>query len=195
MPDRRQILTALPLVFISSAGCLTNSSERSNSTPISETEDTTATAEGGRTTKPGSTAQSTPERTTPSPTPVSTPTQSATPTPTATPEPTATATVSISGGAFSPQRLPVESNTLVKWVNQDIDTHQIVSMRLDQETTPWEFESVKFGRSESVEYVFREPGLYAYFSSKWGKSTSCGLVTVGESTFDGNLPCESSGGY
>jgi plastocyanin len=189
MRTRRHVLlgvAGLPLV----AGCLGGGADDGS-------DDTDRTTDDGRT--PATvTAEPTPTRTT-TPSESATSPASATPsapstptaTPTPTPEPAATASVRISGGSFDPRRLAVAPNTRVRWVNDDPDAHRIESTQVGEATTPWEFTSREFGRGGSVAHVFGDPGTYAYFSPTWGRSTSCGLVSVGDATFDGDLPCES----
>ncbi|WP_192918548.1 cupredoxin domain-containing protein [Salinigranum salinum] len=195
MRTRRHVLlgvAGLPLV----TGCLGGGADDGSDDTDRTTDDgrtpTTVTTEPTptRTTTPSESATS-PASTTPSSPSTSTATPTATPTPTPTPEPAATATVRISGGSFDPHRLAVAPNTRVRWVNDDPDAHRIESTQVGEATTPWEFTSREFGRGGSVARVFRDPGTYAYFSPTWGRSTSCGLVSVGDATFDGDLPCES----
>lgn len=197
MTSRRHVIDLVSVVLIGTAGCLGTNSDDESTTDYRGTQEPVSTQETTLVSEPSSTGTPTEEVTTPTTTPPATPAESGTPTITETPspEPASTVTVRISGGAFEPQRLSVAPNTRINWVNEDIDMHQIESMRVGEETTSWEFSSGKFGRGGRVGYVFRDPGVYAYFSSRWGKSTSCGLVNVGDATYNGDLPCESSGGY
>lgn len=184
MPSRRRVLVGLS-ALVMSAGCLadgTGSSTDTDDTTTTTTRQPTDTATPSETPPPEDT-------TAPSSTP--TPEQTSTATPTPTPEPAATATVRISQGSFEPRRLRVEPNTRVRWVNDGVDEHRIESLRVDDATTAWEYASSTFGRDATVSRVFREPGVYAYYSPTYGRSTSCGLVAVGDATFDGDLPCES----
>jgi hypothetical protein len=67
-------------------------------------------------------------------------------------------------------------------------------MRVDGSTS-WTYSSASFDRGGAVGFRFDEPGVYAYYTPTWGRSTSCGLVRVGQVAFDGDLPCESTSGY
>lgn len=183
MVSRRRLLRVAPFPVVAVAGCLDDGDGGSDATRT-------------RRVSPQPTRRGTEE---PTPTDVptgTTPAATATPTGTSTPVSTppsttvATATVRISGGAFDPRRLSVAPDTLVRWVNDDPDSHRIASMRVD-DSTPWEFTSRSFDRGGSVRYRFGSQGVYAYFSPTWGRSTSCGLVRVGGAAFDGDLPCES----
>ena len=186
MYSRRQLLRVAPLTVVGLSGCLgdTDTGEATQSatatpTSASETSASQPTA-GTRTTTPTS-----------APAPTSTPSATATPTPTATVTPSATETVRIDRGSFEPRRLSVEPNTLVRWVNDGVDDHRVESMQVADATTAWEYASATFGRDGAVSRVFREPGVYAYFSPTYGRSASSGLVAVGDTAFDGDLPCES----
>lgn len=193
MYSRRQLLCAVPLAVVGLGGCL-DETDTDPGTATVRPRDATPTSSSGASTstsQPTSVDRTTADRTS-APTATTTPTTTATPT--ATPTPVATETVRIDGGSFEPRRLSVEPHTLVRWVNEDPDGHRIESMRVDG-STPWTYSSTSFDRGGAVGFRFDEPGVYAYYTPTWGRSTSCGLVRVGRVAFDGGLPCESTSGY
>ncbi|MFB6217674.1 MAG: plastocyanin/azurin family copper-binding protein [Halobacteriaceae archaeon] len=47
---------------------------------------------------------------------------------------------------------------------------------------------------ETVSHTFDSAGVYEYYCTIHGSGTMCGVVLVGDVTYDGSLPCQDDGG-
>ncbi|MCO8267623.1 plastocyanin/azurin family copper-binding protein [Haloferax sp. AB510] len=145
---------------------------------------------------PTETAASSPSSTA-TPTPTPTPTASPTPTsesPGSTTEPASGdasgSLVVMEGVAFSPMRLSVEPGTTVAWENGEALQHNVRAATFDDAATDWSFQSETVGRDGRVTYRFDDPGVYQYDCGIHGSTAMCGVVVVGDASYDGTLPCE-----
>ncbi|RDZ55151.1 plastocyanin [Haloferax sp. Atlit-6N] len=131
--------------------------------------------------------------TTATPTPTESPT-SVTESPTPTSEPASDdgsdPLVTMESVAFSPMRLSVESGTTVTWENREALRHNVRAASLDDAATDWSFQSETVGRDGRVTYRFDDPGVYQYDCGVHGSKAMCGVVVVGDASYDGTLPCE-----
>ena len=104
-------------------------------------------------------------------------------------------TVTMSGTSFQPRTLRVDPGTTVTWTNDGSAGHNVIAERLTSAGADWSFSSELLGSGDSTTYTFEESGAYEYFCSIHGKSTMCGVVIVGDVSYDGTLPCaDDSGG-
>ncbi|MGB9958172.1 cupredoxin domain-containing protein [Haloferax prahovense] len=143
----------------------------------------------------------------PTETAASSPSSTATPTPTPTASPTPTSEspgsttepasgdasgslVVMEGVAFSPMRLSVEPGTTVAWENGEALQHNVRAATFDDAATDWSFQSETVGRDGRVTYRFDDPGVYQYDCGIHGSTAMCGVVVVGDASYDGTLPCE-----
>ncbi|WP_042665677.1 plastocyanin/azurin family copper-binding protein [Haloferax sp. ATB1] len=160
---------------------------------------------GGDQTELPSEETESPPTETPASSPSSTATATPTPTPTATPTPTtespdsttepasgdASGSLVVMGGvAFSPMRLSVESGTTVTWENGEALQHNVRAATFDDAAADWSFQSETVGRGGRVTYRFDDPGVYQYDCGIHGSTAMCGVVVVGDASYDGTLPCE-----
>jgi plastocyanin len=120
-------------------------------------------------------------------------TETATGTPTGD---TGTETVTMENSSFVPMELSVDPGTTVEWENADSFGHDVKSDTFHDSATAWEFQSDTLGQGETTTYTFSEGGIYEYYCTIHGEETMCGVVLVGDVSFDETLPCEEeSGGY
>ncbi|ELZ71632.1 plastocyanin [Haloferax sp. Atlit-10N] len=136
--------------------------------------------------------------TTASPETTTSPDTTATPTPTESPTPTSEPAsddesdplVTMESVAFSPMRLSVEPGTTVAWENREALQHNVRAASFDDAATDWSFQSGTVGRDGRVTYRFDDSGVYQYDCGIHGSKAMCGVVVVGDASYDGTLPCE-----
>ncbi|MFB6138055.1 MAG: plastocyanin/azurin family copper-binding protein [Halobacteriaceae archaeon] len=104
-----------------------------------------------------------------------------------------TATVSLVSSTFDPVRLDVAVGTTVTWTNEDGYDHDVTSATFSSGATSWDY-MASLGAGESASHTFQSAGAYEYYCTIHGQSSMCGVVVVGDVSYDGDLPC-TGGGY
>lgn len=113
------------------------------------------------------------------------------------PEPTgggSVTAITIPGTAAKPPTLSVTPGTTVTWYNTDSEGHRIRSTTFSAVGTDWSFDSGTLSPGERVDHTFEKPGAYEYYGVDPGVDQLCGVVLVGEVTYDATLPCAGTGG-
>lgn len=103
-------------------------------------------------------------------------------------------TVQMTGTAFEPVKLSVDTGTTVKWVNEDPYEHNVQAAQLTEGAAEWDFESENLKEGDAATHTFESAGAYTYYCTIHGKGTMCGAVVVGDASLSGSLPCSSGGG-
>jgi len=119
-----------------------------------------------------------------------TPTETKTPTETETES--TSKTVSILNNYFSPVRVLIPSGGKVVWSNEAAGaytSHTVTSAQFHESATQWEFDA-ETSSGDQVSHTFQEAGIYEYYCTFHGQSSMCGVVLVGDVSFEKTLPCE-----
>jgi len=96
------------------------------------------------------------------------------------------ATIEMSDDTFIPLRQSIDVGGSVTWTNNDDSMHEIVTDNTN-EIEPTQVES-----GDTFSHTFSEEGVYEYSDLNLGQETMCGVILVGDVTFDEDLPCEQS---
>lgn len=113
-------------------------------------------------------------------------------------KPSETATVTLSGIDFDPRIVRVEAGGTVTWTNEGSAEHTVEAATLTDAGASWMFGTERIGPGDSVTNTFSDPGAYEYVCNVHGESEMCGVVLVGDASYDAELPCEdedNGGGY
>lgn len=102
-------------------------------------------------------------------------------------------TVSMVDTSFDPMRTALAVGGTITWRNDDQFGHDVTSRTLTDGGVEWSFESGTIGNGETAQYTFEEAGAYEYECTIHGVDTMCGVVLVGDPTYDATLPCEETG--
>lgn len=172
--DRRQLLR---LSGVGMVGALSGCTESEDA----QTDDGEASA-----------TESPTESSTATETPTETATNTETPTATATATESTSKTVSVLNNYFSPVRISVPPGGKVVWSNEATGaytSHTVTSTRFHESATQWEFDA-ETASGDRVSYTFEKAGIYEYYCTFHGQSSMCGVVLVGDVSFEKTLPCE-----
>jgi plastocyanin len=112
---------------------------------------------------------------------------------TTTAEPPSEVTVDLANSSFDPIEARVAVGGTVEWVNQDGYNHDVTSAQYSDGAENWDY-SESLGGGESVSRTFDSAGVYEYYCTIHGQAIMCGVVVVGDTSYDGNLPCEDEEG-
>lgn len=104
------------------------------------------------------------------------------------------ATVTMVNTSFSPHELEVPTGTTVVWTNQDGHGHTIVDAQFHDSAESWSYDSGSVASGGQASYTFESAGIYEYYCDVHGQGTMCGVVLVGGTSLDQDLPCEGGGG-
>jgi plastocyanin len=74
----------------------------------------------------------------------------------------ATPVVSITNGGFLPQTIKVQKGTQIRWVNTDMDAHQVASDPYPTHTNLPGFESLAMLKAETYTFTFSQAGTFTY---------------------------------
>ena len=110
-----------------------------------------------------------------------------------TPEPPSELTVTLASSAFDPVEARVAVGGTVEWVNEDGYGHDVTSAQYSDSAESWDY-SESLSGGESVSRTFDSAGVYEYYCTIHGESNMCGVVVVGDVSYDGSLPCQGGGG-
>lgn len=102
--------------------------------------------------------------------------------------------ISVDGMGYHPRKMAVEVGTTVTWINENetiLPAHTVTSKKLFAEASEWEFDERLEEAGDTVSYTFEATGLYSYVGTIKGEDCMCGLVTVGDVSYDEALPCSS----
>jgi plastocyanin len=119
----------------------------------------------------------------------------ATPTSTATPTTTATTAdddqmeVTMIDTTYDPLEAAVEPGTTVVWANADSFGHDVASAQFSDSAASWDLQTKILQQGEAASYTFEEPGVYEYYCTIHSRQIMCGVVVVGDVSYDGSLPC------
>ncbi|MFC7203953.1 plastocyanin/azurin family copper-binding protein [Haloferax namakaokahaiae] len=174
---RRGVLSVLGLGLL--AGC----AGRGGSSPAETEPDTIAES-------PTETQTTTVTTTAESPTETSSTTDSQTATTDDDPTAADETVVAMENVAFSPLRLSIDPGTTVVWENREGLSHNVRAQQFHDVATDWEFRSETVGRDGRIAYEFEREGIYEYDCGIHGSRAMCGVVLVGDVTFEETLPCE-----
>jgi plastocyanin len=94
--------------------------------------------------------------------------------------------------AFNPREAEVNSGATVRWVNKDSVEHDVTSAQFSDGATAWDFKQT-LGGDQSTTHQFDSEGIYEYKCTIHGENTMCGVVLVGDVSYDGSLPCGDGG--
>lgn len=111
--------------------------------------------------------------------------------------PPETVTVTIESAGNTPARVRLAAGGTVTWENEDGDLlheHTVTAATLTDGATAWSFDAELPEEGDSVSYTFESDGVYQYYDRREGKRCRCGVVVVGDASFDGVLPCEPVAG-
>jgi len=111
---------------------------------------------------------------------------------TTTTEPPSELTVTLASSTFDPIEAHVAAGGTVEWVNEDGYDHDVTSAQYSDSAEDWDY-SESLSGGESVSRTFDSAGVYEYYCTIHGESTMCGVVLVGDVSYDGSLPCRDGG--
>ena len=100
--------------------------------------------------------------------------------------------VSVGPRGYDPRKLSVDVGTTVRWVNENttvLPRHTVTSRAFLDESTEWSFDAELPGEGAEATYTFERTGLFTYVGTIKGKHCMCGLVAVGDASYDDPLPC------
>jgi len=100
--------------------------------------------------------------------------------------------VSVSETRYNPRNLSVAVETTVTWVNDNstiIPQHTVRSKPFLEESADWNFDEELSEEGDEVSYTFETEGLYTYVDTDKGEDCMCGLIAVGDVSYDDPLPC------
>jgi plastocyanin len=105
-------------------------------------------------------------------------------------------TITIQDQSFDPLRLETEVGATVEWSNQDDYRHTLVGTQLTDQGTEWGFDAGALSdqSGDTATYTFDSEGAYEYYCPDHTSSIGCGVVLVGDPSYDATLPCEGDGG-
>lgn len=109
-----------------------------------------------------------------------------------TTEPPSELTVELTASTFDPVQARVAVGGTVEWVNRDGYGHDVTSAQYSESAASWDY-SESLSGGESVSRTFDSAGVYEYYCTIHGEGTMCGVVVVGDGTYDGSLPCQDGG--
>ena len=101
-------------------------------------------------------------------------------------------TVSVSGMGYDPRNLSIDVGETVTWVNENstiLPQHTVTSKSLFDGATEWEFDERLEAEGDEVSYTFEQEGLYTYVGEIKGEDCMCGVVAVGDVSYDDPLTC------
>lgn len=118
---------------------------------------------------------------------------------TTTTEATVDLTVDLVNTTFNPVVATADVGATVRWVNEDSFGHDVTSAEFSNEGASWEF-SESLAGGESTTYTFDSEGAFEYYCTIHGLNTMCGVVVVGDISYNGGPPCQGDddgdgGGY
>lgn len=100
--------------------------------------------------------------------------------------------VSVSRMGFVPQNISVETGATVTWVNENetvLPRHTVTSDPFLDRSAEWSFDAELAEEGDEASYTFEEDGLYTYVDAVSENDCRCGLVAVGDASYDDPLPC------
>lgn len=106
-------------------------------------------------------------------------------------------TVDVTERWYEPDSLSVDVGTEVTWVNRDstiLPRHTVTSTKLVDGAEEWEFHEVLEEEGDEASHTFESEGLYGYYCDVEGERCMCGLVEVGDVSYDEFLPCHPGKG-
>jgi len=104
-------------------------------------------------------------------------------------------TVEMVSTSFEPVEVSVDVGDTVRWVNNDSFGHDVTSEQFTSDAATWELSEAVSGGG-SVTHTFDSSGVYEYYCTIHGKTSMCGVVLVGDVSYEGTLPCQNGGdGY
>lgn len=105
-------------------------------------------------------------------------------------------TVEMVDTSFDPMQVTINVGGTVKWVNKDSFEHDVTATQFSEGAADWSFQKT-LSNGQSTTHIFESEGVYEYYCTIHGESSMCGVVIVGDVSYDGSLPCQddSSGGY
>lgn len=109
----------------------------------------------------------------------------------------ANSTVKVSETGYMPRKLSVDVGTTVTWTNENrtiLSKHTVTSKQLFERAAEWNFDEVLAEEGDEVSYTFEREGLYSYVGTIKGEDCMCGVIEVGDVSYDDPLPCSSVGG-
>lgn len=101
-------------------------------------------------------------------------------------------TVSVTRLGYDPRNLSVDVGTTVTWVNENgtiLPKHTVTSKPFLDRSAEWSFDATLAEEGDEASYTFEEAGLYTYVGTVKGESCMCGVVAVGDASYDEPLPC------
>jgi plastocyanin len=110
-------------------------------------------------------------------------------------EPAQETTVEIASAGNSPVRAAIAVGGTVTWRNTDaaaINEHTVTSAQFDDRGADWEFDETLADRGDEVSHTFEEEGVYQYYDAEEGRGCRCGVVLVGDVSYDEPLPCSTA---
>jgi plastocyanin len=90
---------------------------------------------------------------------------------------------------FDPIEAWVPPGMEVTWTNESGSIHTIAAKRFHEDTKQWGLQYT-LGEGDEMTHTFQEDGIYEYECNIHGQSNECGVVVVGNASFDRTLPCE-----
>lgn len=93
---------------------------------------------------------------------------------------------------YDPRNLSVDAGTTVTWVNENstiLPEHTVTSEPILDRSAEWSFDVTLAEEGDEASYTFEEPGLYTYVGTVKGEDCMCGVVAVGDASYDDPLPC------
>lgn len=100
--------------------------------------------------------------------------------------------VAVTETGYEPRKLSVDVGTTVTWVNENstaFQEHTVTSRAFLEASADWTFDEELPEEGAEVSYTFDAAGLYTYVGTIRGEDCMCGLVAVGDASYDDPLPC------
>lgn len=105
--------------------------------------------------------------------------------------------ISVSETGYNPRKLSVAVGTTVTWVNENstmFAEHTVTSKPFLEESADWNFDEELPEEGDEVSYTFETEGLYTYVGTVKGEDCMCGLIAVGDVSYEEPLPCSPVAG-
>jgi len=111
----------------------------------------------------------------------------------ATTEADAAKTIELTGNAFEPQIVKIDTGEMVEWTNREDVEHTVTSTEFSSKGESWELDETLSSSGDTATHTFEEEGIHEYYCTVHGEETMCGVVLAGQVFnmvgYEPTLPC------
>ena len=103
-----------------------------------------------------------------------------------------TAAIELTDNGAVPRDYAVDIGETVTWRNELPGIRPGETIRseiIHEDADEWEFEETLSESGEEATHPFEEEGIYTRIGENWGEDCLCGVILVGNVSFDDPLPC------